>query len=80
LFVPSSIVIVTSIASLLGFAINILMISTILLSGQRYNILFALLLLVASSWDIGIFQVMIRNDFPSARAIEWIFAKKKIEF
>jgi hypothetical protein len=63
--VPSSVVIITSIASLLGFAINVLVMSVILLRRSReYHLLFALLLSVAALWDLGIFLVMIRNDFP----------------
>ena len=62
---PSSIVIITSIASLLGFAINILVTSVILWRGRKkYHILFALILFIAACWDLGIFLVMIRNDFP----------------
>jgi len=65
LYVPSSVVVVTSIASLLGFAINVLVMSVILLRGRRkHHLLFALLLLVAACWDLGIFLVMIRNDLP----------------
>jgi len=65
LYVPSSVVIVTSIASLLGFAINVSVMSVILLRRSRkYHLLFALLLSVAAFWDLGIFLVMIRNDFP----------------
>jgi hypothetical protein len=64
-YVPSSVVIVTSIASLLGFAINVLVMSVILLRGRRkYHLLFALILFVSACWDLGIFLVMIRNDFP----------------
>jgi hypothetical protein len=63
--VPSSVVIITSIASLLGFAINILVTSVILWRGRKkYQILFALILFIAACWDLGIFLVMIRNDFP----------------
>jgi biotin transporter BioY len=63
--VPSSVVVVTPIASLLGFAINVLVMSVILLRGRRkYHLLFALLLFVAACWDLGIFLIMIRNDFP----------------
>jgi len=65
LYVPSDVVIVTSIASLLGFAINVLVMSVLLLRGRRkYHLLFALLLLIAACWDLGIFLVMVRNDFP----------------
>ena len=63
--VPSSVIIVTSIASLLGLAINVLVMSVILLKRSRkYHLLFALLLSVAAFWDLGIFLVMVRNDFP----------------
>jgi hypothetical protein len=61
----SSVVAVTAAASLLGFAINVSVMAIILLRRSRsYHILFALLLLVAAFWDLGIFLAMIRNDFP----------------
>lgn len=63
---PSSVVIVTAIASLLGFAINVLVMSNILLKGRReYHLLFSLLLLIAACWDLGILLMMIRNDYPN---------------
>jgi hypothetical protein len=63
--VPSSVVIVTSIASLLGFAINVLVMSVILLRRSKtHHLLFALILSVAAIWDLGILLAMIRNDFP----------------
>ncbi len=62
---PSSVVIITSIASLLGFAINVAVMLFILVKGrEKHHILFALLLSIAAFWDLGIFLVMIRNDFP----------------
>jgi hypothetical protein len=39
---------------------------TILVRGRRkHHLIFALLLFVAACWDLGIFLVMIRNDFPN---------------
>lgn len=62
---PSSVITITSIASLLGFVINVLVMFFILLRGRRkHHLLFALLLSIAAVWDLGIFLVMIRNDFP----------------
>ena len=63
---PFAIVLITSIASAIGFTINTVVMSVILLRGKRtYHLLFALLLLVAACWDLGIFLVMIRNNYPN---------------
>ena len=60
---PSTVILITSIASLIGFAINILVMVIILLRGRRlYHYLFASLLFIAACWDFGIFLVMIRNS------------------
>jgi len=56
---------ITSIVSLIGFLVNILVMALILLHGRRkYHILFSLLLLIAASWDLGILLIMIRNSYP----------------
>lgn len=63
---PSTVVLVTSIVSFIGFIINTLVMFVILSRGRRkYHLLFALILFTAASWDIGIFLVMIRNSFPN---------------
>lgn len=63
---PSSVVLITSIASFIGFVINILVVSVVLSRGRRrYHLLFAALLFITASWDLGIFLVMIRNGFPN---------------
>ncbi|WP_455280605.1 hypothetical protein, partial [[Eubacterium] cellulosolvens] len=63
---PSTVVLVTSIVSLIGFIINMVVMFVILLRGRRkYHLLFALILFTAVSWDIGIFLVMVRNSFPN---------------
>lgn len=62
---PSSVVVVTAIVSLLGALINLTVMSLILLRrSKRYHILFSALLTIAAVWDLGIFLSMIRNDFP----------------
>jgi len=62
-YVPSSVVIITAIASFLGFAINVLVMAVLLWEGKkRHHVLFALLLFVAAVLDLGIFLVMLRND------------------
>jgi hypothetical protein len=64
--VPSAIVLITAAASAVGFAINVLVMAILLWRGRRrYHLLFALLLLVAACWDLGIFLVMIRNNYPN---------------
>lgn len=62
---PSIVLLVTAFASLIGFAINVLVMLVLLSRGRRkHHILFALLLLTAACWDLGIFLIMIRNNFP----------------
>ena len=61
----SNVLLVTAFASLIGFAINVLVMLVLLSRGRRkHHILFALLLLVPACWDLGIFLIMIRNNFP----------------
>jgi hypothetical protein len=63
---PSTVVLVTSIASFTGLIINTLVMFVILSRGRRkYHLLFALLLFTAAFWDLGIFLVMIRNSYPN---------------
>jgi hypothetical protein len=63
--VLSTVLLVTAFASLIGVAINVLVMLVLLSRGRRkHHILFALLLLVAACWDLGIFLIMIRNNFP----------------
>lgn len=63
---PSTVVLVTTVASFIGFIINTSVMFIILSRGRRkYHLLFALLLFTAAFWDIGIFLVMIRNSFPN---------------
>jgi len=63
--VLSTVLLVTAFASLIGVAINVLVMLVLLSRGRRkHHILFALLLLVAACWDLGIFLIMIRNSFP----------------
>jgi hypothetical protein len=61
----SCVVIITAIASFLVFSVNVGVMSILLSKGKkRYHLLFALLLLIAACWDLGVFLLMIRNDFP----------------
>jgi hypothetical protein len=63
---PSTVVLVTSITSFIGFIINTLVMLVVLWRGRRrYHFLFAVLLLIVACWDFGIFLVMIRNSDPS---------------
>jgi hypothetical protein len=63
--VLSTVLLVTAFASLIGVAINVLVMLVLLSRGRRkHHILFALLLLIAACWDLGIFLITIRNDFP----------------
>jgi len=63
---PSTVVLITSVASLIGFIINLLVMSSIIWRGRRrYHLLFALLLFLAAFWDFTIFLIMIRNRFPN---------------
>jgi len=51
--------------SLIGFAFTVLVMLVLLSRGRRrHHILFSLLLLIAACWDLGIFLIMIRNNFP----------------
>ena len=62
----STVVLVTSITSSIGFIINTLVMFVVLSRGRRrYHLLFAVLLLIVACWDLGIFLVMIRNSDPS---------------
>ena len=63
---PSTVVLVTSITSFIGFIINTLVMFVVLWRGRkRCHLLFAVLLLIVACWDLGIFLVMIRNSTPS---------------
>lgn len=63
---PSTVVLVTSIVSCIGFVTNALVMLVVLSRGRRKcHLLFALLLFTAAFWDLGIFLVMIRNSFPN---------------
>lgn len=63
---PSTIVLITAVASFIGFAINSLVMIVLLSYGRRqYHYLFALILFVSACWDFGIFLVMIRNSYPN---------------
>jgi hypothetical protein len=63
---PSTVVLVTSITSFIGFIINVLVMFLVLWRGRRtYHLLFAVLLLIVACWDLGIFLVMIKNSDPS---------------
>jgi len=62
----STVVLITSIASFIGFTINVLVMLVILSRGRRrHHLLFALILFTAVCWDLGIFLIMIRNSFPN---------------
>ena len=61
----STVVLITSITSFIGFIINTLVLFVVVLRGRRgYHLLFAVLLLIVACWDLGIFLVMIRNSNP----------------
>ena len=61
----STVILVTAVASLIGLAINILVMLVLLSRGKKkHHILFALLLIIAACWDLGILLIMIRNNFP----------------
>ena len=63
IYMPSTVVFITSIVSFIGFIINILVMFVVLSRGSRkYHLLFALILFTAAFWDMGIFLVMIRNN------------------
>jgi hypothetical protein len=62
--VASTVLLVTSFASLLGFVINLVVMFVLLTrGGKRHHVLFAFLLLVAACWDFGIFLITIRNSY-----------------
>ncbi len=61
----SVIVLLTSVTSLVGFFINVFVLYVVVTRGKgNPRLVFAGLLLIAACWDLGIFLVMIRNDFP----------------
>jgi len=63
---PSLVVSVTSITSFIGFVMNTLVMFLVLARGRRsYHFLFAVLLFFVACWDLGVFLMMIRNDYPS---------------
>ena len=63
---PSTVVLMTSVTSFIGFIINVVVMLTVLWRGRRrYHILFAVLLFIVACWDLGIFLVMLRNSHPS---------------
>jgi hypothetical protein len=63
--VLSSVILVTAFVSLIGCAIDVLVILALLSRGRkRHHILFSLLLLPSAFFDLGIFLIMIRNNFP----------------
>ena len=63
---PSTVVLVTSITSFIGFIINTLVMFLVLWRGRRrYHLLFAVLLLMVACWDLGVFLMMIRNGYPN---------------
>ena len=56
---------VTAFVSLIGFAIDVLVILVLLSRGRRrHHTLFSFLLLTSAFFDLGIFLTMIRNNFP----------------
>lgn len=62
----SGVVLLTSVTSLIGFFINAFVLYVVLSRGRGMSrFLFAALLLVAACWDLGIFLVMLRNDYPA---------------
>ena len=62
----STVVLITSITSFIGFIINTLVLFVVVLRGRRgYHLLFAVLLLIVACWDLGIFLVMVRNSNPN---------------
>ena len=61
---PSNTILATAIISFLGFLINGTVMFLVLVRGrEKYHYLFAGALLMCALWDIGIFLLMIRNDF-----------------
>jgi len=62
----STVVLITSITSFIGFIINTLVMFLVLARGRRtYHLLFAVLLFFVACWDLGVFLMMIRNSYPS---------------
>ena len=60
----STVLTVTAFVSLLGFAINLVVMFVLLTRGRKsHHILFALLLLIAACWDFGIFLIAVRNGY-----------------
>ncbi len=62
----STVVLVTSVTSFIGFIINTLVLFLVLARGRRrYHLLFAVLLFFMACWDFAVFLMMIRNDYPN---------------
>ena len=62
----STVVLVTSVTSFIGFIINVLVMLVVLWRGRRRrHLLFAVLLLIVACWDLGVFLMMIRNSYPN---------------
>lgn len=62
---PSNAILVTAITSFLGFLINSTVMFLVLSRGRKkYHFLFAAVLFAIAIWDVGIFLVMVRNNFP----------------
>jgi hypothetical protein len=62
----STVVLITSITSFIGFIINTLVLFLVLARGRRrYHFLFAVLLFMVACWDLGVFLMMIRNSYPN---------------
>ncbi len=62
----SAIVLFTSVTSLIGFFINVFVLYVVISRGKGTpRFVFSGLLLIAACWDLGIFLVMVRNDFPA---------------
>ena len=62
----STVVLITSITSFIGFIINTLVMFLVLARGRRrYHLLFAVLLFFVACWDLGVFLMMIRNSYPN---------------
>jgi len=66
----STTVIVTSIASFLGFLLNSGVMALVLYRGRkRHHYLFAAILFICAIWDLGIFLTMIRNSYADELVI-----------
>lgn len=62
----SAIVLFTSVTSLIGFFINVFVLYIVLSRGKgNLRFVFSGLLLIAACWDLAIFLVMLRNDYPA---------------